>query len=345
MFWSKTCVQHNGFFGAKTAVDSSSTGTSTSPRVETWFRMIVKSIKPPPKNVEFTQYQWYEMSFLSTLSEKRNMLLCLDTPRHLAWNMFEMLLEEENKDAITGPYGLHQVLLEQLMVMYDEGVWDIARIMRNNEKNKGPMGNTDLHYFIKLYEDSRHTVHSVESTQEAAKVVECIAQQCHILASRATIHQDLLSSRLDTFKFQHTMMQGFLARAVSNDRRMGNEQNLTSNLMSQLDAKTNVDIAMATKDDGAAMKTIAIVTMTFLPATFVSALLGMNFFAYDPDAHGGHMTYSHDLWIYFVISVVLTLGLFALWWMWQQYRRRAMASSRLEESNAMESAYAVLQKT
>lgn len=40
--------------------------------------------------------------------------------------------------------------------------------------------------------------------------------------------------------------------------------------MSQLDAKTNVDIAMATKDDGAAMKTIAVVTMTFLPATFVS---------------------------------------------------------------------------
>ncbi|KAI5236816.1 hypothetical protein E4T43_08397 [Aureobasidium subglaciale] len=362
MFWSKTCVQHNGFFGANTALDSSSTGTSTSPRVETWFRMIVKSIKSPPKNVEFTQYQWYEMSFLSTFSEKRNILLCLDTPRHLAWNMSEMLLEEENKDAITGPYGLHQVLLEQLMVMYDEGVWDIARIMRNNEKSKGPMGNTDLHYFIKLYEDSRHTVHSVESTQEAAKVVECITQQCHIAASRATIHQDLLSSRLNIFKFQHTMMQGFLARAVSNDRRMGNEQNLvplpshplqrrpttdskTSNLMSQLDAKTNVDIAMATKDDGAAMKTIAIVTMTFLPATFVSALLGMNFFAYDPDAHGGHITYSHDLWIYFVISVFLTLGLFASWWMWQQYRRKAMASSRLEESNAMESAYAVLQRT
>ena len=35
-------------------------------------------------------------------------------------------------------------------------------------------------------------------------------------------------------KFHHTMMQGFLARAVSNDRRMGNEQNLvTSNHLSQ----------------------------------------------------------------------------------------------------------------
>jgi hypothetical protein len=91
-----------------------------------------------------------------------------------------------------------------------------------------PMGNTDLHYFIKLYEDSRHTVHSIEATQEAAKVVECIAEQCQILASRSTSHQELLSSRADMLRFHHTMMQGFLARAVSNDRRMGNEQNLVN---------------------------------------------------------------------------------------------------------------------
>jgi len=276
--------------------------------------MIVKTIKPTPQHVEFTQYQWYEMSFISTFGKQRNLLLCLDTPRYLAYNIFDALSAEENKDIATGPYGLHQVLLEQLMILYDESVWDIARIMRNNEKSKGvcifgfadcsntkltgaseqPMGNTDLHYFIKLYEDSRHTIHSIEATQEATKVVECITRQCATLAAQKTTHQELLSSRLEMLKFQHTMMQGFLARAVSNDRRMGNEQNLvskspqllalylaktlmlvlttlkTSNLMSQLDAKTNVDIAMATKDDGAAMKTIAVVTMTFLPATFVS---------------------------------------------------------------------------
>ncbi|THX22319.1 hypothetical protein D6D12_09259 [Aureobasidium pullulans] len=349
MFWSKTCVQHNGFFGAKTSIAPSTSGaaspnSASALSVQTWFRMIVKSIKPTPKNIDFTQYQWYEMSFVSAFSEDRNLLLCLDTPRSLVYTLLDIVSEEENKDIITGPYGFHQVLFEQLMVLYDESVWDIAFIMRNNEKSKGPMGNTDLHYFIKLYEDSRHTVHSIEATQEATKVFECIASQCASLACQHTTHRELLSARSEMFKFQHSMMQGFLARAVSNDRRMGNEQNLTSNLMSQLDAKTNVDIAMATKDDGVAMKTIAIVTMTFLPATFVSALLGMNFFAYDPDAHGGHITYSHDLWMYFVISIVLTLILFAIWWVWQQYRKKWMASSRLEDANAMEHAFSVLQK-
>jgi hypothetical protein len=138
MFWSKTCVQHNGFFGTKISADPSDAPFAPkSPRVETWFRMIVKSIQAPTKNVDLTQYAWYEMSFISTCGKDRNMLLCLDTPRSLAWNMLDVLSEEENKDAATGPYGLHQLLLEQLMVVYDESVWDIARIMRNNEKSKG----------------------------------------------------------------------------------------------------------------------------------------------------------------------------------------------------------------
>lgn len=99
--------------------------------------MIVKTIQAKPKNVDFTQYQWYEMSFISTFSEERNILLCFDTPRSLAWNMLNVLSEEEDRDIVSGPYGLHQVLLEQLLTVYDESVWDIARIMRNNEKSKG----------------------------------------------------------------------------------------------------------------------------------------------------------------------------------------------------------------
>lgn len=150
MFWNKTCVQHNGFFGTKVSEPlSDTTSKPASSRVETWFRMIVKSIQATPKHVGFTQYRWYEMSFISAFSEERNLLLCFDTPRSLAWNMLNRLSEEEVKDIVTGPYGLHQLLLEQLMVMYDESVWDIARIMRNNEKSKG-VCTTSRTIFYKL---------------------------------------------------------------------------------------------------------------------------------------------------------------------------------------------------
>lgn len=44
------------------------------------------------------------------------------------------------------------------------------------------------------------------------------------------------------------------------------------NLLSREDTNTNTAIAIATKKDGSAMKTIAVMTMAFLPATFFAAL-------------------------------------------------------------------------
>jgi uncharacterized ion transporter superfamily protein YfcC len=115
-------------------------------------------------------------------------------------------------------------------------------------------------------------------------------------------------------------------------------------MISQRDSKVNQEmssisseIAQATKADGAAMKTIALVTLTFLPATFVTvcclhltpsssckiltsnsqALLGMNFFTVDPSSPGGHMKSSKDLWIYFIIAVPLTTIVLCTWWWWQ----------------------------
>jgi hypothetical protein len=138
MFWTKTCVQHNGFFGTKVSETLPNTTSEPIPfGVETLFRMIIKSIQTAPKGVGLTQYQWYEMSFISTFNKERNMLLCFDTPETLASDMLNVLSEEEHNDVATGPYGLHQLLLEQLMATYDASVWDIARIMRNNEKSKG----------------------------------------------------------------------------------------------------------------------------------------------------------------------------------------------------------------
>ncbi|KAH0292551.1 hypothetical protein M436DRAFT_83119 [Aureobasidium namibiae CBS 147.97] len=78
------------------------------------------------------------------------------------------------------------------------------------------------------------------------------------------------------------------------------------------------EIALATKADGAAMKTIALVTLTFLPATFVTALLGMNFFSVDSGPTGGHLKTSKDLWIYFVVAVPLTTMVLCFWWWWQK---------------------------
>lgn len=75
------------------------------------------------------------MSFLSSFTKKRNLLLCFDTPKYIGRSMLNMLAEEEASEIATGPYGLHHLLLEQLMGLYDAGVWSIARAIRDSNRH------------------------------------------------------------------------------------------------------------------------------------------------------------------------------------------------------------------
>ncbi|KAG9959808.1 hypothetical protein KCU61_g7126, partial [Aureobasidium melanogenum] len=196
VFWSDTCVEHNGFFGSHTSTSptSSSTDQTTTPAsadhqviVSTYFRLIAKTLLSAkaqdrdfaPTISNAASYRWDEMSFLSA----KSLLLCFDVPANSITNLYQTL--PKDTDQITGPFALHIPVLEELVKLYDRSVWAMARKVRGIEK----LSNT-------------------------------------------------ISQR---------------------DSKVNKEM---SNFSSQ--------IALATKEDGAAMKTIAVVTLTFLPATFVT---------------------------------------------------------------------------
>jgi hypothetical protein len=64
------------------------------------------------------------------------------------------------------------------------------------------------------------------------------------------------------------------------------------------------------------MKTIAFLTLTFFPATFISAIFSMSFFNYDPERD--EWTVSKEFWIYWVVAIPIT-GITALMWSsWQR---------------------------
>lgn len=86
-------------------------------------------------------------------------------------------------------------------------------------------------------------------------------------------------------------------RSASNDARLRNEINLAFNVVNQQDTK--------------AVRIISIITLTFLPATFVSTLFSMSFFNYDQQTR--HWKMSGWIWVYFVIAVPLTALTIAAW--------------------------------
>lgn len=73
--------------------------------------------------------------------------------------------------------------------------------------------------------------------------------------------------------------------------------------------------------DGASMKTIAVITMAFLPATFVATLFAMPMLSGNDNE--GRIV-SGQFWIYWSVEIPLTITVFLVWlgwWYWRSIRR------------------------
>ena len=162
IFWSETCVEHNGFFGSHTSsnhavpspkpgpASSSTTQTRTSSPngstadhqepLSTYFRLIVKILETTevqgqgrrssaPRDKDYT---WHEMGFISFSSDTRSTTLCFDVPQVVVTGLQQAL--SASTERYEGPFGLHIPLLEELVKLYDRSVWAMAKKVREIEK-------------------------------------------------------------------------------------------------------------------------------------------------------------------------------------------------------------------
>lgn len=94
--------------------------------------------------------------------------------------------------------------------------------------------------------------------------------------------------------------------------------------MAEIDSKATANIAHETRKDAVAMRTIAFVTLFFLPATFVSAFFSMSFFQ-----DGGPLSLQH-LWLYFAFAIFTTICIIGVWFTWYRRKQRQKPDSDME---------------
>ena len=116
-------------------------------------------------------------------------------------------------------------------------------------------------------------------------------------------------------------------------RRMENARTTVNSLIQQRTQALNLElthashqIAEATLSDARSMKTIAILTMVLLPATAVASLFSMNLF--DWSAKDGGDIANRWLWIYFVVTIPLTVIILASWWYWNRRTSRRLTAKQ-----------------
>lgn len=99
---------------------------------------------------------------------------------------------------------------------------------------------------------------------------------------------------------------------------------------SSYDTLIALRLARDSRNDGVAMKAITLLTMAFLPATFVATIFSMGFFHFAPksatNSNEVELKVTPQVWMYVAVTVPLTVvvvGACATWLKWNEWRMNA----------------------
>lgn len=148
-------------------------------------------------------------------------------------------------------------------------------------------------------------------------------------------------SRLDFFQAK---LKGIENYAHITLERLSIQRAALYNIIAQKESKLGLQMAVdqrklahAAKRDATSMKSISLLGAIFLPATLLASVFSMTFFNFqDQDSdfspagseEGGGAetrTVSSSIWVYFAITIPLTLIIVVTWFLWDKRREAAYA--------------------
>ncbi|OJJ36953.1 hypothetical protein ASPWEDRAFT_436777 [Aspergillus wentii DTO 134E9] len=261
-------------------------------------------------------YDWHFMAFCSlwrsrTLEYSKapvipatNILICFDLQDHQQDDMIKIVRERHSTQSKNDPFHLLQLASSFVMKQFELDLWTFQKPIRNIEKARDNAlqrsAKDELLFkrrfkgYTSMHELSRHVIHISESLNVASNNLLAIARD----------HQDLTPSIRSTnttkaLQLHANMLSNLRLRADAFVERMNNEIGCASNLVS-------VEILDQTRDDGKSLaSTVSVLTLLFLPGTFMSGFFGMNFF--DISSDGSSWVVSPQIYVFFICTIPITL--------------------------------------
>ncbi|KAK4443975.1 hypothetical protein QBC34DRAFT_488113 [Podospora aff. communis PSN243] len=267
-------------------------------------------------------WEWYEMSLFVRWTPASTTILCFDLPEPAKASVRNTLLSRAESLTHSDPYAiLAAVLIPEIVALYDNSVWSIRNHICEWEATR----KDELDYGL-LHEIARHAIHISETLSVASESARRLQQQFQDFGARQTHGDGHQSAPHNPFSFLAGLLEGLFARSESNKARLQNEIMLAFHTAAQHDSKTQVQIGEEAKKETAAMKAIAVITMTFLPATFISSVFSTPFFFFEPGHESGNtLTVSSQFWIYCAFAIPISLLTWGLWTFWDISSRKKQA--------------------
>lgn len=134
------------------------------------------------------------------------------------------------------------------------------------------------------------------------------------------------------------------SHVASMKERMALQLDVLYSMVAQMDNRLSARLAASAGRDSTSMKILAFITAVYLPAQAVATFFGMSMFAWPHSgdnsgngASGGEESIvSNWFWLYWAVTVpltVITLGGWGLWWVMEMRRFRSSYSEALGEAD------------
>ncbi|OQV06278.1 hypothetical protein CLAIMM_10867 isoform 6 [Cladophialophora immunda] len=290
-----------------------------------WFQFLVKQLRAGANTFQQEYvYEWYEMEFfMYVLSSGASVAFCIDTPPAFQNGLLEALNSGRNDPPKDAMAFLQCAVVAEVSRLYDVSVWTLRDKVRELEKIRSAARYLESGLdFPRLHDLARHIIHTCEVLSVAADTVNTLLVDHRSSSGKAcecagaSGHSPNPNCPHTEMRFWLGLLQNFGRRAKSLNERLSHEITLGFNLVVQRDTRATMEISSAARSDSASMKTIAVVTLAFLPATFVCTIFSMSFFTLNVDDATGekHWMMSDRFWIYWVITVPLTVLTLICWW-------------------------------
>ncbi|KAH6645075.1 hypothetical protein BKA67DRAFT_595993 [Truncatella angustata] len=294
-WWSDQYRNSNGYFGC--AEEEDAAGVSG---LNTWAFFETKQIQDDKR------YKWLRMNIFTRYlsSQKQIYILLFDTNPSVFERLKSSFMDVKPKQYIDSMWP-YLTILDELVRLEDAAVWSIRDQVRTIELEETPTEKCEPDY-RRLHDIARHAIHVNETLDVSKKTLD------NIIARHQEIKCDTPDSVVwwsvhQRFVAAKTMIESLRGRSISNEKRLQNEIQLAFNIVA-------LQMGRATQTDSAAMKTVSVLTLAFLPPTFISAIFSMSFFNFDPDSG---WAVSSQFWMYWAFALPLTLLTSVIYYYWQ----------------------------
>ncbi|KAF2789724.1 hypothetical protein K505DRAFT_188783, partial [Melanomma pulvis-pyrius CBS 109.77] len=251
-------------------------------------------------------YRWDQVTvFLRRhISSGIGLIVCLDCP------FLPQFLTILGSAKLNRPEVWHMTLLEHIIGLYDQSVWNLRNWVRSAELDRRPASAFEPN-FVRLHEVARHLIHSNETLDVAVDTMKSIRRMIEATQRNENEPAHVSGrSRLNEFCEE---MKRIKRRSESLGERLKNEINLAFNLVAQRDSQIMVQLSGISRRDNSNMRSVAMVGLIYLPATFVTGLFGMNFFQFCGNPGDETWKVSDKVYLYWAVTVPLTLATILVW--------------------------------